>query len=156
MKKVTAIESDRNVFKSYFECIKRYCQLKGRADRYNYWSFVLINFVIGCILGYIEGIQGKAPVWSGAYSIFMILPSVAVQVRRLHDINRNGWWVGGLLIFFVVTSIAQEIWEYTGHLTDNAYTITISVITCIWALVLLFFYLKKGDENDNRYGAPQE
>ena len=155
MKKVMTVDTDRNVFKSYFEGIKRYCQLKGRTSRYDYWSFVLINFIVGCVLGYMEGIQGKPAALSGAYSIFMLLPSVAIQVRRLHDINKSGWWIGGLLLFFTCASVAQGIWEYNGHVTNDAYTATISIITCVWAFVLLFFYIRKGDAEDNRYGEPQ-
>ena len=156
MKKVMSVDTDKNVFKSYFDGIKKYWQLKGRTSRYDYLYFVLINFIIGCILGYMEGIQGKPAALSGAYTIFMLLPSVAVQVRRLHDINKNGWWIGGLLLFFTCASIAQGMWEYNGHVTSDIYTATVSIITCIWALILLFFYIRKGDTEDNRYGDTQD
>ena len=146
-----AINIEKNIFVSYWECITKYCQLRGRTGRRDYWSFVLINFIIGMILGYIESMQGNPPIWSGAYSIFVCLPSLAAQVRRLHDTNHSGWWLGSLLIFVFLAGVAQGICDYNQIAVPTIITNTISVIILAWFLVLLFFYIKKGNEKANQY-----
>jgi len=147
---------EKNIFSSYFNCVKRYCQFRGRANRYEYWSFVLVNFVIGVILGYVEGLKGEPPVLSGAYSIFIALPSVAAQIRRLHDTNRSGWWLGALLAMIFVVAVIQSTMEYSGHIPSPIISQVVSIIALIWIIVLLVFYIKKGNPEENKYGAPQK
>ena len=146
---------ETNVFLSYWNCIKKYCHFNGRISRRNYWSFVLVNFIIGFILGYIEGIKGEPPVWSGAYSIFVALPALAAQYRRLHDVNRSGWWLGGLLIFLFVYGVTEGIMEYNGHIINDIISNVVTILILIWVIVLLIFYIKKGNPEDNKYGNPQ-
>jgi uncharacterized membrane protein YhaH (DUF805 family) len=95
----------------YFEVLRKYAVFKGRARRKEYWMFVLFNIIIGLILGFI-GILGTL------YMLAVLLPSLAVGVRRLHDAGRSGWWlliglvpiIGGivLLVFFVQDSQPGE------------------------------------------------
>lgn len=146
---------EKNVFMSYWDCIKKYCHFSGRISRCDYWSFVLVNFIIGFILGYIEGLKGEPPVWSGAYSIFVALPAMAAQFRRLHDVNRSGWWLGGLLLFLFIYAIVESIMEYYGHPIKDIIANTITIFILIWVIVLFIFYLKKGNPEDNKYGQPQ-
>ena len=153
--KTSAVVVEKNVFKSYWDCLKKYCQFKGRAGRYEYWSFVLVNFIIGCIIGYIEGIKGEPPAWSGAYSIFVMLPSLAVQFRRLHDTNHSGWWLGGLLIMLFVYGVIEGILEYNGHATNEIFGNIVAILALVWVIVLLIFYIKKGSAEANKYGEQQ-
>ncbi len=148
--------AEKNIFSSYFNCIKRYCQFRGRANRYEYWSFVLVNFVIGVILGYVEGLKGEPPVLSGAYSIFIVLPSIAAQTRRLHDTNRSGWWLGTLLLMIFIVGLIQGILEYNGIVVSPLISQVVSIIALIWIVVLFIFYVKKGNPEENKYGQPQE
>ena len=149
-------EVEKNVFSSYFSCVKKYCQFRGRSSRYEYWSFVLINFIIGLILGYVETIKGEPATMSGAYSIFIALPSLAAQTRRLHDINKSGWWLGGLLLMIFVFGVIQGIVEYSGHIINDTISQILVIIALIWTILLLIFYIKKGNAEENRFGLPQE
>ena len=104
----------------YLEVLKKYAVFDGRARRKEYWYFALFNslivlglFLIGLIIGIaIAGsgsdsfvIVGLIPV--GLYGLAIIIPSIAVTIRRLHDTNRSGWWylitfvpwVGSLILF---------------------------------------------------------
>jgi uncharacterized membrane protein YhaH (DUF805 family) len=68
-----------------------------------YWSFVLINILISIGLSLVDVMMGwmienDIGVLSTVYSIFVFIPGLAVAVRRLHDINKSGWWI---LIAFV-------------------------------------------------------
>lgn len=82
----------------YLEALRKYADFNGRARRTEYWAFVLINFLI--ILGgtFLADTLGFGGSLLGLYVLAMIIPSLAVTVRRLHDTNKSGWW---LLLSFV-------------------------------------------------------
>ena len=76
----------------YVGCLKNYAKFDGRARRKEYWMFVLGNFIIGFVLGFILGIIGAPPYIGYIYSLAVLVPSIAVAVRRLHDIGKSGVW----------------------------------------------------------------
>ena len=68
----------------------------GRARRKEYWYFTLYNFIIYILFLIIGGIisgNDLADVLSVIYSLAVLIPSIAVGVRRLHDTDRSGWWL---------------------------------------------------------------
>ena len=85
----------------YLEVLKKYAEFNGRARRTEYWMFCLINFIIGFVLGFVEGIIGTGSVLLIIYSLAVMIPSIAVSIRRLHDTNRSGWWLLITLIPFI-------------------------------------------------------
>jgi len=88
----------------YLSAVKKYAVFSGRARRKEYWYFMLFYVIGAVILGFIDGLLGTFDVDSGMgiissiYVLGMIIPSIAVGVRRLHDTDRKGWW---LLLYFV-------------------------------------------------------
>ncbi len=66
-------------------CFSKYATLSGRATRSEFWWWTLFTFIVGLIFGAI-------PVIGQLLWIAFLLPSIAVGVRRLHDINKSGWW----------------------------------------------------------------
>lgn len=118
----------------------KYVTFSGRARRAEYWWFLLFIIIASFVLAYIDiAVLGSGSTESamgdGSVSvsvdagplmaIFMLailLPSIALNVRRLHDTDRSGWW---LLVGFV---------------------------PLIGTLVLLYFYLCKGTAGANRFG----
>jgi len=78
----------------YLEVLRKYAVFSGRARRMEYWMFVLINFIIALVLAGIEYLLGISNnVLSILYDLAVLIPSLAVAVRRLHDTNRSGWWI---------------------------------------------------------------
>lgn len=82
----------------YLKVLKNYFNFRDRARRREYWWFVLINAIITILLGFVQDALG----WSNesgegvltvVYGLLLIIPSIAVMVRRLHDTDRSGWWV---------------------------------------------------------------
>lgn len=75
-------------------CFKKYADINGRAQRSEYWWFFLFNFIVN--------IAGTALFGDGLISILLtlalIVPAIAVGVRRLHDTNRSGWWMLAFII----------------------------------------------------------
>ena len=111
------------MFNQYFVSVIRnkYADFNGRARRSEYWYFVLFNFVISLAVGFVAGLIGFN--WlSYIYSLALLVPSIAIGVRRLHDIGKSGWW---LLISLV------------------------PLIGGIWLIILM---VKEGDHGDNAYG----
>ena len=77
----------------YLGCWKKYAEFSGRARRQEYWMFFLFNLLAFIAIGIIDGILGTNGALSGLYSLAVLIPSLAVLVRRLHDTDRSGWWI---------------------------------------------------------------
>lgn len=82
----------------YLEVLKNYAVFSGRARRTEYWMFFLFNFIIAFAIGIVEGILGGPGFIGMLYGLAVLIPGIAVSVRRLHDTGRSGLW---LLISFV-------------------------------------------------------
>jgi uncharacterized membrane protein YhaH (DUF805 family) len=112
----------------YLEVLKKYAVFSGRARRAEYWYFVLFNLIIVIVLSLIDTLLGTFNVMrgvgllSGIYGLAVLIPSLAVTVRRLHDIDRTGWWI------------------------------LINLVPLIGTIVLLVFALTPGTPGSNRYG----
>jgi uncharacterized membrane protein YhaH (DUF805 family) len=111
----------------YTDVLKKYVEFSGRARRKEFWMFALISTIISIVLSIIDRIigtdfnNGSNGVLQTIYGLAVLLPSIAVGVRRMHDTNRSGWWVLINLvpcvgwIWFIVLA-AQE-----GVAGDNQY-----------------------------------
>lgn len=92
--------TDQNIFQNYVNVLKNYVTFTGRANRPEYWYFVLVNFIVSLLIG-IVSVMVHSPVISNIYSLAVFLPSLAVSVRRLHDTDRSGWWLLISLVPFI-------------------------------------------------------
>ena len=95
----------------FVKCLNQYADFSGRARRTEYWMFTLVNCVIALVLGFVVGGTGLDFI-SWIYSLAILIPSLAVCIRRLHDIGKSGWWY---LICFIplVGTIILLIWFCT-------------------------------------------
>ena len=102
----------------YLEVLKKYAVFNGRATRMELWMFSLFNGIIAFGLAIVDGLVGSGGALIMLYYLAIIIPVLAVSIRRLHDTGRSGWWyligcvplIGGivLLIFFVEDSQRGE------------------------------------------------
>ena len=76
----------------YIDAFRKYAQFEGKATRQQYWMFVLINFFIGIGFGFVGALL-KTELLYSLYSLAVFIPSLAISIRRLHDINKSGWWI---------------------------------------------------------------
>ena len=92
-------------------CFSKYATFSGRANRSEYWYFYLLSFIVGLIpfIGYVAGLA-------------LIIPSLAVAVRRLHDIGKSGW------------------------------NLLLCLIPLVGAIILIIWYCQPSQEGDNEYG----
>ena len=72
--------------------LKKYAVFTGRARRREYWMFVLFSVIISVVLGVIGGLI-HFPMIANIYSLAVLVPSIAVGIRRMHDINKSGWFL---------------------------------------------------------------
>ncbi len=78
--------------KYYLFVMKNYAKFNGRARRAEYWYFVLFNAIFYIILSILGGMVG-APLLGTLYYLATIIPTLAVAVRRMHDVNKSGWYM---------------------------------------------------------------
>ena len=101
------------VFKKYYWNIltKNYVNFSGRATRKQYWLFVLFNLIVFVVLAILLSFLGNTGnVLYSLCNLAVLLPSLAIAVRRLHDINFSGWWfllallpfLGGLILLVLM------------------------------------------------------
>lgn len=75
----------------YLKVLKQYADFDGRARRTEYWMFILFNIIFSAAAGLFDNMLGLTVGLSGLYSLAILIPSIAVGVRRLHDIGKSGW-----------------------------------------------------------------
>lgn len=73
-------------------CFSKYATFDGRASRSEYWWFFLFSFLVSVATGIVS------ETLSALFSLGVLLPSLAVGARRLHDVDRSGWF---LLLWFI-------------------------------------------------------
>ena len=66
----------------YLEVLRKYADFNGRARRQEYWMFYLFNFIIAFVIGIFEGSFGSPGTLGTLYSLLVIIPAIAVSVRR--------------------------------------------------------------------------
>jgi uncharacterized membrane protein YhaH (DUF805 family) len=75
--------------------LKKYAVFSGRSQRSEYWFYVLFYLIISIVLSVIDSLVFKAGsmgILGGVFALAMLVPSIAVAARRLHDTGRSGWW----------------------------------------------------------------
>lgn len=105
----------------YVDVLKKYATFSGRAGRPEFWMFTLISFVISIVLAVIDSALGTAPVIGLVYSLAVLLPGLAVGVRRLHDIDRSGWWLLLALIPILGSIVLLVFFALPGAPGENSY-----------------------------------
>jgi len=76
----------------YVDVLKKYAVFTGRARREEFWMFFLFNFIAAAIFAALDALLG-VEFLSLLYSLAVLLPTIGVSIRRLHDTGRSGWWI---------------------------------------------------------------
>jgi len=108
-------------------CLSKYADFHGRAARPEYWWFALFNALASILASIVDknviGDVIGVPVVQAIVALALVVPTVAVAVRRLHDTDRSGWWL------------------------------LVAVIPLIGGVALLVWFCLRGAAGDNRFGA---
>lgn len=97
-------------------CFKKYIVFNGRASRSEFWWFFLFALIVPNLIGFFDSTLFFI------ICLLILLPSLAVQIRRLHDIDRTGWWI------------------------------LINLVPIIGLIVLIIFFATEGTQGQNRFG----
>lgn len=115
--------------------LSKYATFMGRAARSEYWWFALFIFLVSVPLAAVDQLlvspalgfesfdENSPQIVSGLFSLAMLLPSISVAVRRMHDLNKSGWWV------------------------------LIILVPLIGFLFMLYWFVQRGTEGANDYGS---
>ncbi|MEU5423462.1 DUF805 domain-containing protein [Streptomyces sp. NPDC020667] len=77
----------------FTDVLKKYAVFNGRARRQEYWMFTLIATVISLVLAVADALLGTNQILQFAFALALLIPTLAVSFRRLHDTHRSGWWI---------------------------------------------------------------
>ena len=170
--------------KWYLLAFKKYAVISGRSHRREYWMFILFNLIFSFGARLLDALLGTnysdaKPMDGGyiytLYSLVLIVPSITITVRRLHDIGKSGWfyfWTSfalivaaiGYVVYIVVTlmnsgagdldSLKAGDFDTSALLAGNfiLYTILFVVFILAMSIWLLVLLTKRGDTGDNKYG----
>lgn len=103
------------------KCLNNYATFSGRAQRSEYWWFYLFNIILSVVANIIDAAIG-IPIFSIIVLLGLIIPGIAVSVRRMHDLGKSGWWI------------------------------FIALIPLIGIILLIYWFVSRGTEGPNEYG----
>ncbi len=100
----------------YVKVMKSWKDFSGRARRREFWMFVLFCAIFAIVASIIDAIIGTNGLIGGLFILIVIVPSIAVSVRRLHDVGKSGWWyfinfiplIGGLWFLYLTILEGQQ------------------------------------------------
>jgi len=137
---------------------ENYANFNGRARRSEYWYFILFNAIFSLALTLIDNLLGlqfgtaDSGVLNTIYSLAVFIPSLAVSVRRLHDIGKSGWLLliayGAIILLAVFLILGTFMYSF-----DSSALIMIFALLIIGvAIWLLIMFCTEGDDFTNKYG----
>ena len=149
-------------------CFQKYFTFSGRARRTEYWSFALFCFLVSIILHFLDkflfdkGIYIPVTIFGKSYAIGLenifylgvLIPSLAVTVRRLHDIGKSGWLYLPLFIIGLFLPFIDEIWLMNLGM-DSALGIAawvVLLLTLAYAILMVVWLFRDSESDANRWG----
>lgn len=111
-------EENFNMIDWFVKCLKNYANFSGRARRKEFWFFTLVQFILLVIAQIIDAIIGTDFVLYALVVLALLIPALAVSIRRLHDISKSGWWYLIALIP-LVGAILLIVWFATETKREN-------------------------------------
>ena len=114
-----------NIQEAVTSVLTKYATFSGRASRSEFWWFALANIIVQILATIIDSaiLHSDKPAVAGLLSLALLIPGLAVSIRRLHDIGKSGW---------------NLLWAF---------------LPLIGIILLLVWYCKKGDAGDNAHGS---
>jgi uncharacterized membrane protein YhaH (DUF805 family) len=138
--------------------LQKYAEFGGRAPRAEYWWYTLGIIVVAIVLSIVESLLGLSGM-VGPYGplsalglLALLVPGLAVTVRRLHDTNRSGWWMLVAVIPYAIVGFLMGRAAGSADMSGLAAAGLFGIIALIGGIVLLVFMVLPGTAGDNRHG----
>jgi uncharacterized membrane protein YhaH (DUF805 family) len=160
--------------------LKNYAKFSGRASRAEFWWFFLFAMVIYLVMAFAFGFGATGlaamgdPTGFGSFGVMgvlivlywlaLLVPTIAVQIRRLHDINRSGWWIGGFYLLYVIYMVSlfgvmsPAIRAGAAGVAPPPSPVLavgvgiLALVMFAYGIALLVFFCLRGTPGPNRYG----
>jgi len=136
------------IFQSAIETLKKYADFNGRASREEFWCFFVFVIIANAVASFVGLLLG-ALMLSGIFGLLLVIPQVAVAVRRLHDLGKSGH---ELVVPCVMLLAVPLAFAFRGILPKIVALGFLGLTLLVFANLLTLF-LKKGTTVPNRYGA---
>lgn len=104
----------------YLKVLKKYADFSGRARRKEYWMFVLFSGIFSIVATVLDNVLGltfataSSGLISALYALALLIPSLALGVRRLHDVGKSGW-----MLLLILIPIVGAIWIFVLSVMDS-------------------------------------
>ena len=139
--------------------LKHYADFSGRAPRAEYWWYTLAVIVVTVIVSFLEaalglsGLVGPYGPLSVLLGLGLLLPGLAVSVRRLHDTDRSGWWLLLVIVpYFIFMLLVGGAMASGSMAALGGAGLLGGLAVLVCAIVLLVFYVQRGTAGSNRFG----
>ena len=136
-----------NLIESIKTCFQKYATFNGRANRSEYWFFFLFGFLTTICLSILDMAlfpKNENGVLGLIFALLTFIPFISAACRRLHDVNRSGWWQllpYGIMLGSVLLTLISETLLVVGI-----------VAAVIAGIVLIFWLASAGENKKNRFG----
>lgn len=158
------IEQNMSFLEAVTQGFRKSFDFKGRARRSEYWYWTLFAIIVNVAVTILDG--GEDGVLAALAGLILFIPGLSVTVRRLHDINRSGWWLAGYYLTILATTICLVVWAASNGVSNypdipNSSDFTLQLVLAILLYILaiagfgftmLVWYCTAGTIGPNKYG----
>jgi uncharacterized membrane protein YhaH (DUF805 family) len=137
------------LFESALYTLRKYADFSGRASREEFWLFFAFVIIVNALAGLVGALLGMRGLLPGLIGLLLLIPQIAVAVRRLHDLGKSG---KELVIPCLMLFLMPMAFAFRGIL-PKIVALGFLGITLLAFAHLLTLFLKKGTTVPNRYGA---
>ena len=136
---------------------------QGRIGRKSFWLWIAISYGVAIVVGAIDavifGVDAETNPLSSVYGLATLYPSICVNVKRLHDTNRSGWWVLGP--WAVIIALLVAVFPFFPKAHDDISVASVlaifaaaAVMFAAFVTLLVWLGFLKGQPGPNKYGEP--
>ena len=141
---VSGTNKGKNIWNNYLSCWEKSFQFLGRATRYEFWGFVFINTLISFVLSLIDISAETGGILNGIFTLIILVPTVAVTVRRLHDVNKSAL---ALLLPFLCLILLTTLLDGSDTLSGFC-----ALCVILYFIYLIYLVCSKSYIHENKYG----
>ena len=145
-------ELPRALISNYIKCFNKSLEIKGRASRFQFWGFIVVALAIGILLEILYLISEPLLPLVKIYIVTIFLPTAAVSIRRLHDINKSAWtllWTGiyTTALYFIIKMFSEFFIMF------DIFGVIATLVILLFPLVRLLQQLSlRGNSYENDFG----
>jgi uncharacterized membrane protein YhaH (DUF805 family) len=134
-------------------CFSKYADFSGRARRSEYWFWVLFNLIVGFVANMISSLLGSLTLYL-IVIVALLIPSISVTVRRLHDIGKSGWYYLLPAVPFVAMFFLLFTYFVTYDASNSIFYIIglFEIAALVLTIIFIIWMAKDSQPGMNKYG----